>query len=850
MSQFKQALRIAWRESRSSGGKFLFVVLAVAMGVGALTGVRGFSQAFHDMLLRNARTLMAGDLSLSVFHQPRPEQLAVLSQLEKRGVEDTEITETVSMMASPASALPVLVAVKAVEPGKYPFYGAIELNPPGELASVLTADAIVGSDDLFLRLGVHVGDTLRLGDADFRIAAAVRLEPDRMTGSFNVGPRVMISHQGLQRAGLIQRGSRASQRYLFRLPPDGISIAEARQVLEEGFDEGRVSDFREIHPTIRRGLERATRFLSLVSLIALIVGALGVGMAMHSHLQNRLDSIAIMKCLGARSSQITRIYALQTLGLGVAGSALGVLVGYGVQAWAPHLIARYFPIPPEFTWEVSTAVQGAAIGVLTTLLFTIPPLLGIRQVRPALIFRRDMETPRQTIRERLRASRASLGAGAVIVLGIAAVAAWLGDSIEMGLWFAGGLLVSLLAMTAVSWLLLRGLKALPRLLPRKLPATVRHGVANLYRPGIHAEAVLVALGIGVTFTLSVYLIQSSVLTQMVKSAPPGMPNVFFINVTDAERDGLLEIVRRQPGAGQDVELVPSVAARLTTVDGVPVETLDLDRDGWRFRSTRTITWLAEKPEHFDVLEGAWWSPRAAETQSLVSVRDEDAGLLGLKIGSRLVWQVGARQVDATVAAIHRSEGFRMGSNIQFVLTPFALKGMPAIFYGGVQIAPKRAAELQKEVFERFPTITVINAADVIEIVQEVVDQIGMVVRFVSAFAILAGVVILVSSIVATRFRRIHEVVILKTLGATRRRVVGIFSVEFLILGTVAGLIGSVLASSFSNLLLTRMLDAEFVFAPLPNLVTIVGTALLANVAGWLASFPILGKKPLEVLRSE
>ncbi len=850
MAELKQALRIAWRESRSSGGKFLFVVLAVAIGVGALTGVRGFSRAFHDMLLRNARTLMAGDLSLRVFHQPRPEQLAVLSKLEQRGVEDTEITETVSMMAPPASLLPVLVSVKAVDPSKYPFYGAIQLDPPGDLGAVLTADAIVGSDDLFLRLGVHVGDTVRLGDADFQIAAAVRLEPDRMTGSFNVGPRIMISHAGLDRAGLIRRGSRASQRYLFRLPAEGISIAAARQILEDGFEEGRVSDFREIHPTIRRGLERATRFLSLVSLIALIVGSLGVGMAMHSHLQSRLDTIAIMKCLGARSAQITRIYAVQTLGLGLMGSALGVLVGYGVQAWAPHLIARYFPIPPEFTWEVSTAIQGAAIGVLTTLLFTIPPLLGIRQVRPALIFRRDMETRRLTIRERLRASRSSLWAGAAIVFGIATIAAWLGDSIAMGLWFAGGLLVSLLAMTGVSWLLLRGLKALPKLLPRKLPATVRHGVANLYRPGMHAEAILVALGIGVTFTLSVYLIQSSVLAQMIKSAPPGMPNVFFINVTDAERDGLREIVRKQPGAGQDLELVPSVAARLKTVDGIAVEDLNIDGDTGRFRSTRTITWLAAKPEHFDVLEGAWWSPQAAESESLVSVRDEDAGLLGLKIGSRLVWQVGGREVDATVAAIHRSEGFRMGSNIQFVLTPFALRGLPAIFYGGVQIAPKRAAELQREVFQRFPTITVINAADVIAIVQEVVDQIGMVVRFVSAFAILAGIVILVSSVVATRFRRVHEVVILKTLGATRRRIAGIFSIEFLILGSVAGLIGSVLASSFSNLLLTRMLDAQFVFEPLPNLLTIVGTALLANAAGWLASFSILGKKPLEVLRSE
>jgi putative ABC transport system permease protein len=524
-------------------------------------------------------------------------------------------------------------------------------------------------------------------------------------------------------------------------------------------------------------------------------------------------------------------------------------VGYGVQAWAPNLIARYFPIPPDFTWQFSTAVQGVAIGILTTLLFTIPPLLGIRQVRPALIFRRDMEKPLRTVRERFRAARTSLWAGAAIVFSIGAVAAWLGNSVELGLWFAGGLLVSLLAMAAVSWLLLRALKVLPKRLPWRLPAFLRHGVANLYRPGIHAEAVLVALGIGVTFTLSVYLIQSSVLTQMVRSAPPEMPNVFFINITDAEREGLLEILR---GAGvqEKVELVPSVAARLTAVGGVPVESLSLEGGDWRFRSTRTITWLTEKPDHIDVLEGAWWSPQAAEAENLVSVRDEDAGMLGLKIGSRIAWQVGARDVEATVAAIHRAEGFRMGSNVQFILTPVALRGMPAIFYGGAKVPPEQAPELQRRVFERYPTITVINAADVIEIVQEVVDQIGLVVQFVSAFAILAGVIILVSSVVATRFRRIHEVVILKTLGATRRRVAGIFSVEFLILGSVAGLIGSVLASAFSGLLLTQVFDADYVFEPLPGIVTIAATALLANAAGWLASFPILGKKPLEILRAE
>jgi putative ABC transport system permease protein len=706
----------------------------------------------------------------------------------------------------------------------------------------------VGSDDLFLRLGVRTGDLVRLGDAEFRVAAAVRLEPDRMTGSFNVGPRVMVSRAGLDRAGLIRLGSRASERFLFRLPGEGITIAEARQILEEGFQEGRVSDFREIHPTIRRGLDRATRFLSLVSLVALIVGSLGVGMAMYSHLQNRLDTIAVMKCLGARSRQVLWIYLVQTLALGLAGSLLGVLIGYAVQGWAPNLIANYFPVRPEITWQPATALQGIAIGVLTTLLFTLPPLLGIRRVRPALIFRRDMEEPRQSLAGRLRDSRPSLAAAALIVCGIAALAAWLGDSAEIGLWFAGGLLTSLAALAAVAWLMLRSLKLLPRVWPGA-PPPLRHGIANLYRPGVHAESILVALGIGVTFTLSVYLIQTSVLSQMVKSAPPEMPNVFFMNVSGEERAGLLEILQSFAVDGRP-ELVPSVAARLVSKDGLPVEELDLDGRGRRMQSTQTISWLASKPDHIDVLSGVLWREDRDPKQNLASVREDAAEELGLKLGSRLQWRVGSREVEATVAAIHRTEGFRMGSGIRFLLTPEALEGSPAIFYGGVKVPPQQAAELQRAVFERFPGISVINASDVIEIVQQVVDQIGLVVGFVSAFAILAGVVILVASVVATRFRRIREVVILKTLGATRWRVAGIFSVEFLVLGSAAGLIGSLLASVFSNLLLTRVLESEFVFDPLPNLATVAGTALLASAAGWLASFPILGKKPLEVLRAE
>ena len=850
-TSWSSAVKIAEREARASLGKFVFVILAVAAGVGALTGVRGFSGAFQGMLLRDARTLMAGDLSVRLFNHPNPKQQEAFDKLTERGVERTWISETISMMSSADSPRPLMVAVKAVEPDLYPFYGQLKLAPEGGLNDVLDAESMVVSSDLLLRLNLNRGDSVMLGDEQFRIVAEVLVEPDRMTGTMNVGPRVLISRDGLERTRLIQPGSRASQRYLFRLPPERVSIAEARGILETAFQGDRIVDFRETHPTLRRGLDRATKFLSLVSLIALIVGALGVAMAMHSHLQQRLDTIAIMKCVGGSSGQIMRIYLLQTIALGLVGSLLGVLVGYGMQTLFPVLIANYFPEISGLEWQPIAALQGVLIGVLTTLLFTVPTLLSVRRVRPAVIFRRDMDGARLTMGERLRQWRGSFWPGAAILASIGALAVWLGESVQLGVWFAGGLLVSLLILSAVASVMLRALRVFPRWLPWKLPPSLRQGVANLHRPGNHAGAVLVSLGIGVTFTLCIYLIQSSVLTQMVRSAPPNMPNVFFINVTNQERDGLLEVLRETPGIKDEPELIPSVAARLVGVDATPVEEMDLGNSGRRFRRTRTITWRSEQPESIEILEGEWWpAERAAGGRHQASASEGVAELLGIKLGSQVEWTVGGQTVLAKVVAIHRSERIRPGASIGFILTPEALEGLPTTYYGGVRVDPQQAIELQRIAFDRFPNITVINAADVLEIVQQVVDQIGLVVRFVSGFAILGGIIILASGVMATRFRRIREVAILKTLGATRKKIANMFSAEFLILGSVAGLMGSILATGFSGLLLVRVLDAEFQFDPVANGVCVVATALLANLAGWLSSFRILGRKPLEVLRGE
>jgi len=847
----RTAARIAWRETRSSLVKFVFVVLGVAAGVGALAGVRGFSQSFESMLTREARTVMAADLTARQFLLASPEQERQLDALAAEGVDRTLITETVTMASNasaPASAgaTPVLVSIKVVDPAKYPFYGAVKLAPEMPLRNALEPGTVIAGEDVLIRLGAKIGDRLRIGGQDYRVAAVVLTEPDRMSGSLNIGLRMMMSRDAFDRTGLMQVGSRAAERYLFKLGPNAPPVGEVRREIKRALPESVIADFRQSHPIITSGLNRATTFLSLVSLIALIVGAIGVGMGMHAHLQQRMDHIAVMKSLGGASREIIRIYTLQTLMLGVAGGIVGVLVGRGVEEVFPALINKAFAISAPATWHIAASIQGIAVGVLTTLLFTLPPLLAIRKVRPALILRRDMPDARPPLAERLRESRGELVVGAGIAAGIGAVAAWLADSASVGGYFAGGLTVSLLVLAAVAAALLRVLRESLQRSPWRIPALARQGLANLYRQGNQAQAILVALGLGVMFTLSVYLVQKSLIKEIVATAPPGMPNVFLIGVTQAQVDPLKALIQQQPGVLAPPELGPSVAARIVTIDGQPIADRIIRGVGRRFANTRSVSWEASQPSDVRVVQGAWWTP---DTKTpVVAVEDEAAKTLQIQPGAEMEMTASGRTIRAHVAAIFEISAMRSTPTAEFVFNPPALAGLPVVFYGGVRMQPSQVGALQRAVYQKYPTVTVVNIADALEIAQQVIDQIALVIRFLSGFAILAGAIILAASVAGTRFRRVREVVILKTLGATRRHVQRIFSIEFLTLGAVAGLLGSLLAAAFSNLILKRLLDAKFQFDPWATAAAVVLTALLANASGWLASLRILRQKPLEVLR--
>jgi putative ABC transport system permease protein len=859
---WKRAAAIGWRDLKSAPGKFGFVVLSVAVGVAALVGVRGFSESFRQTLGVEARSLMAGDLSARIYRAATEDEKAKIVEVEKKipgPVRSTWVTETISMASVPPDPVPLLVSLKSVDPAEYPYYGAVELDPAMPLAQALDGDSAVVAQEFLVRLNAKIGQHLRLGGRDFKIAAILTQEPDRMTSGAGMGPRVMISQAALARTGLLAPGSRASQRLLVKLPekanPGIAGVSQAidpkalRKQFEEALPDAQVIDYREGNPALTQGLDNATSILSLICLVAMVLGAIGVAMAMHAHLEQRMDMLAILKAVGATSSDLLRIFLLQTLGLGLAGALLGVAAGAGVMEALPAVFGKLLPIHTVLAFPWRSALAGLGTGLLTTILFCLPPLLDVRAVRPVLVLRRLVEEGPQGIRARLAAwwgRRLQLGLAALLVFALGAIGWALSDSRDVGMWFAISFTAALAVLLALAAFALWILRILLNRVRLRLPGFLRHGLANLYRPGNQSAAVLASLGTGVMLILAVYLMQASLLRDLRETAAPNLPNVFLVDITSDEIPGVKTFFAHQSGVNQAVDLLPVVTGHFVSINGQPIDQLKEQHFPRRMLQSAPVSWSDAPPPGDKIKQGKWWTdPNANE----IAIGQGTAERIHVGIGSQVEIEAGGIVHKLRVAALYQPDGQHIGMQVSFLLPSALLKDQPATWYGGVHIDAKQVGSMERALFLAYPSITVINLADILERIDSVVNQITFVVRFLAGFSIFAGLMILASSVASTRFRRMREAVVLKTLGATRMRIVRTFSVEFSVLGLMAGSVGVVFANLLTRILI-HLAQVEFHVNWPATLTALFGTAILATATGWIASYRILGLRPLEVLREE
>jgi len=842
------------RESRGARGRLAFFVACLSVGVAAVVAVAGMSASLDEGVRSEARQLLAADLAIEG-RRPVPPGLD-LAKAGLAGAQRTDLKEMVTVVLAKTSQV---VELRVVQ-GEYPFYGNLELRPRRPLSELLGPESVVVGSELLSNLGLRQGDTLRVGGAPFRIAGVVLSEPDRVSVSFTIGPRVFMSAAGLARTQLEGRGSRVGHRTLIKLPPSfsAEQLATAKERLEKALADStfyRIETYKEAQPALRNSIDRVDRFLGLVALLSLFVGGIGVAQSVRAWLASRLDAIAVLKCLGMRPREIFPLYLGQTALLGLAGSLVGIVLGSAVQLALPSLFPDLIPAELVRPWQPTALLRGLGLGVGVAVLFSLPSLSTVLRVPPARVLRRDAE-PLPSHRWATAATLIVLGTG------IWAMATAQSRSLDLGSRFTAGvvLVTAVLAGAAllISWMVRR----LPR---ESLPGRVwmRHGLAALARPGAGTVSAIVALGLGVLVVLGMSLVERRLSNQLATAIPPDAPSAFLIDIQPAQWQGVHEILRRQ-GASR-VDSVPVIMARVSAIDGRAVEQLAAqaearrkkqeeekpeDREGarrWALTREQRLTYMKELPADNRIVEGKLWSdPKRAE----VSVEKEFADDLGLKLGSKIRFDVQGVPLELTVTSLRTVDWQTFGINFFLVVEPGVLEKAPQLRLAATRLPRGSEQKVQDALAAAYPNVTLIRVREVLEKISGVLARIGVGIRFLGGFTVLAGIAILGGAVSAGSARRGREVALLKTLGMTRPGVAGAFAVEYALIGLVAGLIGAAGATVLAYMVVTRGFELPWELQAWPVAVALGGAVLLAVGAGLAASARALERRPIEVLRAE
>jgi putative ABC transport system permease protein len=881
---------MAWRETRGAWRHFLYFFACIAIGVGALVGVSLFSTNVERAVTKEARGLLGGDLEIRLTHPLSLAGQAVLDSLKGRDMAFTHVSELVAMAArttfgSAVTQSTQIIELKAVE-SMYPLYGAIRLDPAQSLDVLLHPDerrcgghscfGAVVQESLLIRMGLSVGDQLKIGQAMFLITGIVRTEPDRMANAFILGPRVMIAQEGLRAAELIKPGSRVRERYLVKMPPDmplEPLFSELRDRL--GADSVRISSYRTAQSQLRQFLDQLSRYLGLIGLTALFIGGLGVGTSIHAFLRDKLRTIAILKSVGADSATVVSTYVVQAIFLGCVGSLAGILLGIALQRGLPPLMAALFAsdlleqlgVSSELSWSsIWPLMKGAALGLLSTLLFTLWPLLKIRDIHPGAIFRRDAE--QATVEQETPpsrwwvawglADRWNVGMAGGIILGLCALSVWQAGSWWIGVLFLGALSLAIMVLFVCARIFVRGLAWVP--MPRLL--SLRYALGNVVRPGSQATGIMVAIGIGVMVIVTVSLVEQALLSQVQENRPVDSPTFFFIDIQPDQAQEFVSVVDRQTGRARP-ELTPLVRSRLHAIDGhvvraeEEVEKDDNRTEGkeargkqWYLTREYVLTFLDQLPKDNQLIKGEWWKPGQVFSTPQVSVEEEAATHLGLAIGSIVEFDIQGATVSAEVSNIRKVEWGNFSTNFYMILSPGAIAGAPFTYVATVRVSPQEEVPLQQAVVASFPNVSAIHVGEVLEGFARVLDRLSLAIRAVALFCVAAGGLVMAAALAATRYRRLYESVILKALGATRGLIARAFAIEYVLLGAVAGLIGLTLGSVLSWAVLRYVFDLPWSIHPQVLGIGLLLTMMLTLIVGFASTYRILGQRPLAVLRHE
>jgi putative ABC transport system permease protein len=840
---------MAWREIRASWRRLLLFFLCIAIGVGSIVSLRSLVQNLKASVMREARSLLAADAQLGV-HQPwKPETRSSLERFSNLPVVagHTEVfeTQTMARAANNQSAPPFIIELRGVQE-QFPLYGEVQLAGGTRYTHALLRDrGALAHASVLDRLNLKVGDEVKIGQVVFTIRGALKRVPGS-EARFDLIPRVLVDLADVQATGLAAFGSRVSYKWLLKAR-EGQDQAMLQELRRE-FRTLRVDfwwSFRELEGTISERLRLTEGFVGLVGLAILALGGIGVASVTRVFVQQKLKTIAILKCLGGENRRVLSAYLAQALALSLAGSGAGLLLASVITILIPRYAAGRLPIELEsgLTWQAS--VQGVGVGVIVALLFSLPLLLEIRQVKPILVLRQS------TTARRRRIDWLRLGAWATIAPALFGLAIWQSGSLRYALIFLGIAVATILVLGLAGGALTHSLRRV-----RRLPSfALRQGVSSLYRPGNQTRTILFAVGLGALFVIAVRIQQANVMKEYDFDLNAASADMFLIDIQKDQRSAIEGAIARF-GDGAPT-IIPVVQGRIIGLMRAPGNSSDMSREqvgrtlGWE----RRFSYRPRLEESEEIIAGKFWEPQpAAEPE--ISVEESYARDLQLGLGDTLIFDFLGRRIEAKITSVRRVE--RRVSPLAYLtratvlFRPGALEAAPQFFIGAVKGPPPGAmrAQLQREFVEQFPNVTMIDAFDAIAEIRKRAGEISFAVSFIGGFVFLCGALILAGSVAMTKYQRLYEAAILKTLGAEKKLIVYITLIEYGVLGLMAGAIGSSAAIGLTWAISKYGMKIPWQLAPSVNLIGVAVTMLLVMAVGALSSWDVMTKKPLGILRAE
>jgi putative ABC transport system permease protein len=840
------ALRFAVRELRGGLRGFYVFIACIALGVMAISGVGSVASGLADGLAHEGRVILGGDLafSLSLREASREER----AFLDGRG--RVSLAATMRAMARAPDGRTALVEVKAVDTA-YPLYGAVALTPQAPLVTVLAprdgAFGAAADPALLTRLDLKPPARIALGAATIEIRATVASEPDKLVGGIGFGPRLLISEDALRASGLVQPGSVVRWHYRLHLPDNdasddavrAVTAAAHAQLPDAGWE---VRSRNNASPALERNVERFTQYLTLVGLTALLVGGVGVANAVKGHLDRRREVIATLKALGATGSRAFAIYFTQVLLL----AALAALPGLAVGAALPFLVAwslgAVLPLPLAPALHPGGLAVALLYGLLTAAAFALWPLGRAHDVPVSALFRDQVASDQRWPRPPYIVATALVGcalAALVIALAYDRKTAAIFVAVALAVFVLLGLIAALLMLVA-------------RRLPRPRSPIVRLALSNIHRPGAVTPSVVLSLGLGLALLVTVIAIEGNLRRQFLAALPDKAPSFYFVDIPAAEAEKFDAFIHARASAAT-LERVPMLRGRIVTANSTPAENLKPPPDAaWALQSDRGLTYADAIPAGSRVIEGQWWTPDY-HGPPLVSFEKRIADGLGLKVGDEVTVNVLGRNMTATIANLRALDWQNLGINFVMVFSPATFRGAPhthiaTLAYPGGGTTDEEVA-LLKAVADAFPAVTTVRVREALDAVGQIVSNLTLALRAASVLTLLVAVLVLAGALAAGHRHRVYDAVILKTVGATRMRLLSAYGLEYLALGLATAVFGVAAGSAAAAFVVTRLMNLPFVWLPGPSLAAAAGAVVVTVALGLLGTFTALSQKPAAVLRN-